>query len=346
MSSLLERISKVGSIKAEPLSESFLFNKKDSIPTDIPILNVAYSGNFDGGIVSGLTLIAGPSKHFKSMLGLMSVAAYMKKYPDAICLFYDSEFGITPEYLLANGIDATRVLHIPLEHIEQLKFDVVKRLEEIKRGDKVIIFIDSIGNLASKKEVEDASDGKSVADMTRAKSLKSLFRIMTPHLTIKDISCIAINHVYQEQGLFPKAIVSGGTGQIYSASTIWIIGRSQEKDGTSIVGWTFTINVEKSRYTKEKSKLPFMVTYDGGINKWSGLLDLALESGHVVKPKNGWYQKKDDPEVNYRLKETNTEEFWKDILVDQSFRDFVKNKFQLGAGAFVSQEEIEEGDEE
>ena len=133
-----------------------------------------------------------------------------RSYKDSICLFYDSEFGITPEYIEANGIDTNRVLHIPIEHLEQLKFDISKRLEEISRGDKVIIFVDSVGNLASKKEVEDALDEKSVADMSRARVMKSLWRIVTPHLTTKDIPCIAVNHTYKEMSMYPKDIMSGG----------------------------------------------------------------------------------------------------------------------------------------
>ena len=209
--SLLERMKKAGSIKnSEILSKSVFFNEKDQVPTQIPIINVALSGQFTGGLTPGLTFLAGPSKHFKSLLGLMMIEAYMKKYEDAVCLFYDSEFGITPEYIAANGIDTSRVIHIPIEHLEQLKFDIAKRLEEINRGDKVIIFVDSVGNLASKKEVEDALEEKSVADMTRARVMKSLWRIVTPHLTTKDIPCIAINHTYQTMELYSKAVMSGG----------------------------------------------------------------------------------------------------------------------------------------
>ena len=211
MASLMDRLKSAGAIKhAEILSKSSFFNEKDVIPTQIPIINIALSARLDGGLTPGLTFLAGPSKHFKSLLGLMMVKAYMDKYPDAICLFFDSEFGITPEYLNSNGIDTERVLHIPIEHVEQLKFDIVKRLEEIKRGDKAIIFIDSVGNLASKKEVEDALEEKSAADMTRARAMKSLWRIVTPSLTSKDVPCIAINHTYKEMSLFPKDIMSGG----------------------------------------------------------------------------------------------------------------------------------------
>lgn len=332
--SLLDTLKAAGSIKAQTVAESSFFKPKEIIQTNIPILNVAFTGTLDGGLVSGLTCIAGPSKYFKSNLGLVFVKSYMTKYKDSVCLFYDSEFGITPEYLVAHGIDNERVIHLPLEHIEQLKFDIVKKLDEIKKSDRVIIFIDSIGNLASKKEVEDAASEKSVADMTRAKQIKSLFRIITPHLTIKDIPCLVINHTYATQEIYSKQVVSGGTGIMYSSNNVWIIGRSQDKDGTDLLGYDFTINIEKSRFVKEKSKLSFNVRFDGGIDKYSGLLDLALESGHVKKPSNGWYSRVNTEtgeieDKKVREDDTHNKDFWKPILEDKKFYDFIKNKYQL-----------------
>jgi len=336
--SLLEKLKAAGSIKSETIADSSFFKPKDIIQTNIPIINIAFSGMLDGGLVSGLTTIAGPSRHFKSNLGLVAVKAYMSKYKDAVCLFYDSEFGISPEYLHAHGIDNTRVIHLPIEHIEQLKFDIVKKLEEIKKSDKVIIFIDSIGNLASKKEVEDATDGKSVTDMTRAKSMKSLFRIITPHLTIKDIPCIVVNHTYETQEMFSKQVVSGGTGVMYSSNAVWIIGRSQDKVGSGataeLVGYNFTINIEKSRFVREKSKLMFTVSFEGGIDRYSGLLELAMDAGLVKKPSNGWYSRVDTAtgeieEKKYREADTSSKEFFAPILGNPVFYSFVKNKFQL-----------------
>lgn len=335
MSELLLRMKKAGSIKtADTLSDSSFFNVKDVIKTEVPALNIALSGAIDGGLTPGLTIIAGPSRHFKSMFGLMMVKAYMAKYSDAVCLFIDSEFGITPDYIKSVGVDPERVLHIPVEHIEQLKFDLVKRLEEVKRGDKVIVFIDSIGNLASKKEVEDALEGKSAADMTRAKTLKSLFRIITPHFTTKDIPCIVVNHTYMEQSLYPKTIMSGGTGPMYSANQVFIIGKQQEKEGSELTGYNFVINVEKSRFVKEKSKIPIAVRFDGGLSRWSGLMDMALESEAVVKPSNGWYSRKDATtgeieSKKWRLAETETKDFWDDVLSCKSFQHWVKSKYQL-----------------
>ena len=349
---ILDKIKKSSTIKdSSILATSKFFTKKDMIPTSIPIINVALSGRLDGGLTPGLTMWAGPSKHFKTAFSLLMAKSYMDKYEDAALLFYDSEFGTPQSYFDTFGIDTNRVLHTPLTDVEQLKFDIMQQLQSVDRGDHLIIVIDSIGNLASKKEVEDAMDGKSVADMSRAKQMKSLFRMVTPHLNMKDIPLIVVNHTYKEIGLYPKDIVGGGTGSYYSADNIFILGRQQEKDGTEVTGYNFIINVEKSRYVKEKSKIPVSVSFDGGISKWSGLLDIALESGHVVKPSNGWYSKVDVEtgeieDKKYRIKDTDTKDFWLPLLTSKSFFNYVKNKYSMGQGDMLQAEGIDKALEE
>ena len=343
--SILDKIKKNSSIKDSAiLSKSKFFTQKDMIATAVPAINIALSGRLDGGLTPGLTMWAGPSKHFKTAFSLLMAKSYLDKYPDAALLFYDSEFGTPQSYFDSFGIDTDRVLHTPLTDIEQLKFDVMQQLTQLERGEHLIIVIDSIGNLASKKEVDDALDGKSVADMSRAKQVKSLFRMVTPHLSLKDIPMIVVNHTYKEIGMFPKDIVGGGTGSYYSADNIFILGRQQEKEGSEIVGYNFIINVEKSRYVREKSKIPISVSFDGGISKWSGLLDIALESRHIIKPSNGWYSKVDKStgeveEKKYRIKDTDTKEFWTSILEDSTFQEYVANKYGVGTGAIMQEEE-------
>jgi len=282
-----------------------------------------------------MTVLAGPSKHFKTSFGLLMASAYLEKYKDAVLLFYDSEFGSPQNYFKSFGIDTSRVLHTPITNVEELKFDLINQLESIERDDKVIIMVDSIGNIASKKELDDTMNEKSVADMSRAKALKSLFRMSTPYLTLKDIPLLAVNHTYQEIGMFPKAIVSGGTGIYYTSDNIWIIGRQQEKKGTDIVGYNFVINVEKSRFVKEKSKIPISVTWEGGVEPYSGLLDVALEGGYVTKPTIGWYSKVDTTtgeveDKKVRIAETLKEEFWEPIFKNTDFKEYIKNKYQIG----------------
>jgi len=332
---ILEKIKKNSSIKESAiLSKSKFFTEKDMIPTSVPIINVALSGSLDGGLSPGLTMWAGPSKHFKTAFSLLMAKSFMDKYENSALLFYDSEFGTPQAYFNSFGINSDRVLHTPLTDIEQLKSDIMKQLSQVERDDHLIIVVDSIGNLASKKEVDDALDGKTVADMTRAKGVKSLFRMVTPHLSLKNIPMIVVNHTYKEIGMFPKDIVGGGTGSYYSADNIFIIGRQQEKEGTEIVGYNFIINVEKSRYVKEKSKIPVSVSFDGGISKWSGLLDIAIESGHVVKPSNGWYSKVnletgEIEDKKYRIKDTETKDFWETIVGLDSFKTFIEQKYKV-----------------
>jgi len=345
--SILEKLKKNSTIKDTAiLSKSKFFNDKDRITTPVPMVNVAFSGSIDGGFTPGLTMWAGPSKHFKTAFSLLMAKAYMDKYPDAALLFYDSEFGTPIKYFETFNIDMERVVHTPLTDIEQLKFDIMQQLQEVNRGDKLIVVLDSIGNLASKKEVEDALEGKSVADMSRAKQVKSLFRMVTPHLTLKDIPMVVVNHTYKEIGMFPKDIVGGGTGSYYSADNIYILGRQQEKDGTEITGYNFIINVEKSRYVREKSKIPVNVSFEGGINKWSGLLDIALESGHVTKPSNGWYAKvnQETGELGskFRYNDTQTTDFWLDILENFAFQEFVRKKYEITYSSIMGENNLVE----
>lgn len=350
---MLERMLKSGTIKsANILSKSDIFNNKTVIPTNLKILNIALSGDLNKGLSSGVTYIAGASKSFKTLLMLYMVKAYLDHFDDAVCIFYDNEFGVTDKYLKGFGIDPDRVIHIPTTNIEELTIDAVNRLEEVNRGDHVIFMIDSLGNIASKKEVDDTLEGKGTVDMTRAKMIKKFFRLVTPHLTIKDIKLIAIQHTYKEQGsMYPKDVVSGGTGGIYSSNEIFIITKSQEKEGTDLVGWTFTINIEKSRLVKEKSKFPFTVLYEGGISKYSGLMDIALEGKFVVKPSNGWYSKVNSEtgeisEKKFRLKDTNSKDFWDSILNDEKFKQYVIDQYQLSDLDIEETETYNESEEE
>ena len=342
----MDKLKKNSKVKTTAvLSESKFFTEKDMVPTAVPMVNVALAGSIDGGVTPGLTVLAGPSKHFKTSFALLMAGAYLEAKKDAVLLFYDSEFGSPQSYFEQFGVDTSRVLHTPITNVEELKFDIISQLENIDRNDDVIIVIDSIGNLASKKELQDAIDEKSVADMSRAKALKGLFRMCTPYLAMKNIPMLAVNHTYKEIGLFPKDIVGGGTGIYYSADNIWILGRQQDKVGTEIKGYRFIINVEKSRYVKEKSKIPITVSWDGGIANYSGLLDVALAGGYVAKPSKGWYCHGDrstgelvSPKV--REKDTLQEEFWKPIFDGTDFAEFIKSQYSIGLAQKVDMEEI------
>jgi len=356
MSKLMERMIKSTKIKdADVLTDSKLFTDKETIQTAIPLINIALSGDIDGGLRPGLTSIAGPSRHFKSSYALLMAAAYMKKHEDAIIMFYDSEFGSPEAYFKSFGIDVNRVLHIPITNVEELKFDLMQKLDNknadgIKRGDKVFILVDSVGNLASAREADNAVEGNSAQDMTRAKELKSLWRLVTPHLNLKNIPMIAIQHTYMEMKMYGKNIMSGGQGGMLSSDNVWIIGKSQEKDGTDLIGYTFTINIEKSRYVKEKSKLEILVKFDGGISKYTGILDLAVLAGEVIKPKNARFQLVDKEtgeligDKPVKEEDTECEEFLGVVLKRESFKQWVRDTFKLAEGKMLADEPSDEFD--
>jgi len=159
---------------------------------------------------------------------------------------------------------------------------------------------------------------------------------------VHDLSVSEVEHYVLKNG-----VVTHNTGIYYSADNIFIIGRQQEKVGTEIMGYNFIINVEKSRFVKEKSKIPVEVTWENGISKWGGLLDLALESGHVIKPKNGWYQKVDMEtgevfEKSYREKNTYSKDFWEPILSSPSFNEFIEKKYMAASDSIMKEEDTDE----
>lgn len=153
-----------------------------------------------------------------------------------------------------------------------------------------------------------------------------------------DLSVAEAEHYILDNGL-----ISHNTGGVYSSDSIFILGRQQEKQGQELLGYNFVINVEKSRRVKEKSKIPITVTFDGGISRYSGLLDVALDGNFVVKPSNGWYSRV-DPETGeiedkkFREKDTNNAEFWSPLLTSDKFKAYIRETFQVSHGELIKEE--------
>lgn len=352
---LRDRLIKNSKIsKTSGLEKSDVFtNRTKQIPTRIYALNVALSGSLFGGLTEGeLITLSAESKHFKSLFGLIMVESYLRFYKDddPVCIFYDSEGGSAKTYFNAIGIDETQVIRTPLKNIEQLKFDIMSQLNDIvENKDRVIIFIDSVGNLASVKEATDALTENSAQDMSRPKALKALGRLITPELDDKKVPCIVINHVYDSIGPFAKKIMGGGQGLMLSSNSVFFITKAQEKEGSDLAGYTFTLVAEKSRNIKEKSKIPITVKFDKGIDIYTGLLDIAQNTGHVIKPNQGWYSRVIDGVVEdkkWRAKDTSTKEFWQVLLDDPSFDEGVGKLYKLGTNDMFATDPSELSEEE
>lgn len=334
MSKLMDKLRKNTVLDADVLSNSKYFDRKISYKTEIPLLNLALSGAFDGGIPPGITMIAAPPKHFKTCFMLEGISAFqkenIKRNKEHVTIFYDCEGGATPAYFEQAGIDITKVDHRPFYSVEELRVDITKLVHDIEKGDEVLICIDSIGAAPSKKEIVDALTENEATDMTRAKQIKSLFRIITPHIVFKGIPAIVVNHSYQTQEKYSKEVASGGRGAQYAGHTLFFVGKAKEKEGDEQTGNKFTIRVALSRHIREGSEFPIYVTYEDGILKHSGLFDLALEFGFIEEASKGYYW--EDVEKTKKVRRSAIEEspnFMEKMLANKVFTEAVSTKYKL-----------------
>lgn len=328
MSDLMKKMMKSGSVTGSVLSDSRFFHVDEFIDTGFPAINLALSGSIKKGFTNGITMFAGPSKHFKSNYLCICMAAYQKEKPNGIILFYDTEFGTKQGYFESFGVDPSRVLHIPIMNIEELTFDIIKRLKDISPDDDVLIAVDSFGNVPSKREMDNAESENSAQDMTRAKALKALGRMVTPQLAIKRVPLIGVNHVYDTQETYSKQIMSGGKGLEYSSDTIIFVGRRQLKDNKDLLGYDFVLRINKSRFVKEGSEFPIMVTYDGGVNKYSGIFDLAVKRG-IITQSGAWYEI-EGGNKKFRRKELEDDtDFMEELLNNSDFVSSIEKEYSL-----------------
>jgi hypothetical protein len=132
--------------------------------------------------------------------------------------------------------------------------------------------------LSTTKEIEDTQDGKETKDMTRAQIVKAAFRVLTLKLGKAKVPLIITNHTYDVIGsMFPQKEMGGGSGLKYAASSIVYLSKRKEKDGTEIIGNIIHCKNYKSRLTKENKVVDVRLTYSKGLDRYYGLLDLALK---------------------------------------------------------------------
>lgn len=323
--------------------EDSIYDNTPLFNTGVYALNLALSGSLHQGGGSGILQVVGDSKTFKSSFACVMIAKYLNDEPDAFVLFFNSEFANTKEYMINYGVDLRRVIEIPVSNIDDIKKSMVKRLDKIPVGAKVFIFVDSIGQLGSKKELEDTlnkDDLPGMSGMKRANDITSLFRLITPAIGKKRLFAYVINHYYNTMDLYPQKIIKGGKQIELSSESIWYISRVQIKDDEkNIIGYTFNIQIFKSRVIKEGIKIPITVTFDEQINPYTGLFDIALGLDWIVSPQKGWYKIKQFDastgeitisEKQYRRSAIELDhEFWEPVVSCPYFNGLVESAFKL-----------------
>ena len=252
------------------------------IDTGSYIFNALLSGSIYGGLPANkITALAGESATGKTFFLMGIVKNFLDSNPDAGVIYFESESAITKQMVIDRGIDPARMVILPVTTVQEFRTQSLKVLDSyLIKSDKrpMLMCLDSLGMLSTTKEVEDTSSGKETRDMTRAQVLKAAFRVLTLKLGKAKIPMVITNHTYDVVGsMFPTKEMGGGSGLKYAASSIVYLSKKKEKDGTEVIGNIIHCKNHKSRLTQENKMVDVRLTYNKGLDKYYGLLDLALK---------------------------------------------------------------------
>jgi len=285
------------------------------------ILNAALSGSLYGGVPNNkITAFAGESATGKTFFALGVIKRFLDDHPDGAVFYFDTEAAVTKEMMSTRGIDTKRVIISEPETIQKFRHTALQIVDNYAKSDEktrppMMMVLDSLGQLSSTKELEDTATGSETRDMTKAATLKATFRVLNLKLAKVNVPMLITNHVYDVVGSYiPTKEMAGGSGLKYAASTICFLTKKKEKDGTEIVGNIIKVKMAKSRFTKENKIVEVRLTYDRGLDRYYGLLDLA-EKYDIIKKVATRYELPNGSKVYGKVINAEPEKYFtKDIM--------------------------------
>ena len=298
------------------------------IDTGSYVFNALLSGSIYGGLPANkITALAGESATGKTYFLMGIVKNFLDANPDSGVVYFESESAITKQMVVDRGIDPNRMVIVPVTTVQEFRTQALKVLDGYMQQDvdirrPLFLCLDSLGMLSTTKEVEDTADGKETRDMTRAQVLKAAFRVLTLKLGKAKVPMVVTNHTYDSMGsMFPTKEMGGGSGLKYAASSIIFLSKKKEKDGTEVIGNIVHCKNHKSRLTIENKMVDVRLTYDKGLDKYYGLLELA-EKYDIFKKVSTRYEMPD-----------GTKQYGKSILNDPEkyFTKDIMDKIEIAA---------------
>ena len=282
---LKEIIKTTGNEYASLVADGVEAGDNDSfIDTGSYIFNALLSGSLYGGLPANkITALAGESATGKTFFLMGMCKNFLDKNPEAGVVYFESESAITKQMVIDRGIDPNRMIILPVTTVQEFRTQALKVLDRYMQQDvdirrPMFLCLDSLGMLSTTKEVEDTAEGKETRDMTRAQVLKAAFRVLTLKLAKAKVPMVVTNHTYDVVGsMFPTKEMGGGSGLKYAASSIVYLSKKKEKDGTEVIGNIVHCKNHKSRLTIENKMVDVRLTYDKGLDRHYGLIDLAVK---------------------------------------------------------------------
>lgn len=315
------------------------------IDTGSYIFNALLSGSIYGGLPANkITAVAGESATGKTFFVMGMVKSFLDANPDAGVLYFESESAITKQMVVDRGIDPSRMVILPVTTVQEFRTQAIRVLDkflETPEGERkpMMMCLDSLGMLSTTKEVEDTADGKETRDMTRAQVLKAAFRVLTLKLGKAKVPMVVTNHTYDVVGsMFPTKEMGGGSGLKYAASSIVYLSKKKEKDGTEVIGNIVHCKNAKSRMTIENKMVDVRLSYDKGLDRYYGLLDLALKYG-IFKSVSTRIELPDGSKTFGKTINNNPEKFFTEEIMQQ-LDECASKEFKYGNQVPV--EEVEE----
>jgi RecA/RadA recombinase len=305
------------------------------IDTGSYLLNAALSGSLYGGVPDNkVTAFAGESATGKTYFVLGVVRAFLDQNPTGGVVYYDTEAAVTRGMMEERGIDTTRVIIAEPDTIQKFKTHALKMIDAYEKQpeDKrppMMFVLDSLGLLSTSKEMEDSLEGKDTRDMTKAQVIKAAFRVLTLKLAKVKVPMLVTNHVYELVGSYvPTKELGGGTGLKYAASTIAMLSKRKEKDGTEVVGNIIRVKMYKSRVSKEHGEAEVLLTYAKGLDKYYGLVDLAEKYG-IFKKVSNRYELPDGRKIFGKEINNNPTEYFTEEIMAQ-LEEAAKKEYSYG----------------
>ena len=337
MSFLKDLVKSTGNEYASIVSEGVQAGDVDSfIDSGSYIFNALLSGSLYGGLPKNkITAIAGESATGKTFFALGMVKQFLSDHPDAAVIYFESESAITKEMIEDRGIDSKRIVIVPVVTVQEFRNQSLNILDKYLETDEskrppMMFCLDSLGMLSTTKEIEDTAEGKETKDMTRAQITKGAFRVLTLKLGRAGVPMIVTNHTYDVIGsMFPQKEMGGGSGLKYAASSIIYLSKRKEKEGTEIIGNIIHCKNAKSRLTVENRVVDVRLSYDSGLDRYYGLLDLALAHGVFEKSSTRVKLPNGKTEFGKTINNNPEKYFTPDVM--EKLEEVVKGHFKYGS---------------